>query len=63
MGTFSTLAAAATALQALIVVGAVLLGASLLTLAVMWFVEQRPMRLARHESIPTYYFSGHAFSH
>ncbi len=63
MGPFTTLAATATALQVLLVIGAVILGASLIALAVQWFVAQRPLRLARRESIPTYYFGGHAFSH
>jgi hypothetical protein len=38
-------------------------GASLTVLAVEWFATQRPIRLARRESITIYYLRGHAVAH
>ena len=63
MGTFTGLATIATFLTVLLVVGAVIVGSALPVLAVEFFATQRPRRLARQESIPTYYLRGHAFSH
>lgn len=63
MGTFTGLATIATALTVLLVVAAVVIGAALLVLAVEFFATQRPRRLARRESVASYYLSGHAFSH
>jgi hypothetical protein len=63
MGTFTGLATIATFLTVLLVVGAVVVGASLIVLAVEWFATQRPIRLARRESITIYYLRGHAVAH
>lgn len=63
MGTFTTLASVASFIQILLTVGAVVLGVTLLAGTVQWFAAHRPVRLARRESIPTYYLRGHAFSH
>lgn len=63
MGTFTVLSSVATFLTVVLVVGAALLALALVAATVQWFVQQRPARLARHESVASYYLRGHAFAH
>lgn len=63
MGLMTGLATFTTMLQIIFVVSAVLIGLALVAGAVDFFRNNRPRRLALHESIPTYYFQGHAFAH